>query len=204
MHKAVMDKKWSMFTKWSNEPMKVEDLKKNDESGEGGGKAGGGKAVKAMAATKAKTAAAKAAAAKAVKAKKGSSSGGGGGKAETQGGSPPDDLQANLKEATKVKVVFNKVMQRADQLISQIKQCPSYKDFNNPENLGVLESIKAQVEAEQSEFNREFVLADFKRMRVKYTDGAMKQHLAGFAAQVTYKQVHKKTALILKRHSVTE
>ena len=62
MHKAVMDKKWSVFTKWSNEPMKVEDVKKNDESGEGGGKAGAAKAVKAMAATKAKTAAAKAAA----------------------------------------------------------------------------------------------------------------------------------------------
>ena len=88
-----------------------------------------------------------------------------------------DDLKDEVTAATKVKAEYQKVEQNARQLITQIETNKAYSSLNNPQNLGMLKELYAELTGSVTEFGQESVGGDQvhqKQVRECYIEVALK------------------------------
>jgi hypothetical protein len=128
---------------------------------------------------------------------------------------PPEKSEKKPKDATKpcntafqdlvpkglaMKKEHNKVMQKADQLCMQIIENPDYIWAQNPQNQGILKELVDSFRAQLTPFDKEMLLLEWGRIKIKYSDAQLYANLKEFISKDDYKKIEKRVELILRRH----
>ena len=187
-YQYIVEQAWNRYTEFHNDNQSVE-LATLTSGGAGSSLEGSpDKAEKAEAAPKAK-----------AKGKAGGDKGKTTEDTKGKGDNKDKNLAEALAVATKAKNNYLRVVQKAEQLIKQIKADPSYDDLNNEQNLNHLEKLHASLQKSLCPFGNRFLLEDVKVLKDSYVQDQFIKLLQEFA-KVDPRPLKDFTAKCLRRH----